>query len=101
MNPDEAQERLNDYLLNGLEAELYWAEEARLVATVIGKHSTRINEKRFGALFGRLQEVFSERETLAISKIFDRPNSRFPTRSIPAILDLVETESSSWALEER
>jgi hypothetical protein len=101
MNTEGARERLNDYLLNGVEAELYWAQEARLMATIIGKHSRRINETRFGVLFGRLQEVFSERETLAISKIFDRPNKRFPTRSIPAILDLVDAESSCWILEDR
>jgi hypothetical protein len=101
MNLDEAKAKLNDYLLNGVEAELYYAEESRCIASAIGLHSPRINKTRFAALFGRLQEVFSERETLAISKMFDRPNKRFETRSIPAILDLIEADSAIWVLEDR
>jgi len=64
MNTQEAEERLKDYLLYGIQSELSWAKEARAVAVVIGKHSQRINSTRFAPLFGRLQEIFSERETL-------------------------------------
>ena len=87
-------------MLYGIQSELSWAKEARAVAVVIGKHSQRINSTRFAPLFGRLQEIFSERETLCIAKIFDRPR-RFPVRSIPAILNLIEEYAQMWSLPER
>jgi hypothetical protein len=101
MSSHDASEQLNDLLLNGIQAELYWAEEARAVSVMIGVHSPRINETRFGSLFGRLQEVFSERETLAISKLFDRPSRKYVTRSIASVLDLLEVHIADWNLEER
>ena len=101
MNTQEAEEKLKDFLLYGVQAELSWAKEARAVAVIIGKHSERINSTRFAPLFGRLQEVFSDRETLCVAKIFDRPSRKFPTRSIPSILNLIKECASLWDFSER
>lgn len=101
MTHTEAEEKLNDYLMNGIQAELYWAEEARLVAVMIGSHSGRTNSTRFSGLFGRLQEVFSERETLAVAKMFDRPSRHHPVRSIGTTLTILEQNIDNWTLSER
>ncbi|HEV8159945.1 MAG TPA: hypothetical protein VGP58_13000 [Pyrinomonadaceae bacterium] len=101
MTIQEAEEKLENYLLHGLQAELHWAKEARAVAMVVGNHSQRTNNTRFRFLFGRLQEVFSERETLSVAKIFDRPNRRNPIRSISTTLDLLEEHADLWNLRER
>lgn len=101
MTHREAEEKLNDYLMNGVQAELYWAEEARQVAVMIGSHSTRTNSTRFSGLFGRLQEVFSERETLAVTKMFDRLSRGYPVRSIGAVLTILEDNIDYWTLPER
>jgi len=98
MTIQEAEEKLENYLLHGLQAELHWAKEARAVAMVVGNHSQRTNNTRFRFLFGRLQEVFSERETLSVAKIFDRPNRRNPIRSISTTLDLLEEHADLWNL---
>ena len=101
MTTQEAENILKDYLLNGIQSELFWAKEARAIAVIIGKHSQRINSTRFASLFGKLQEIFSERETLCIAKIFDRPSKKFPTRSIPSILNLISEHARVWSLPER
>ncbi len=101
MNIQEAEEKLENYLLNGIQAELYWAKEARAAAIVIGNHSQKTNNTRFRSLFGRLQEVFSERETLSVAKMFDKPNKRNPVRSISTTLDLLEENADLWNLQER
>ena len=101
MNTQEVEEKLENYLLYGLQSELYCAKEARAIAIVIGNHSERTNNTRFKALFGRLQEVFSERETLSVAKMFDGPNRRNPVRSIPTTLDLLEEHADLWNLQER
>jgi hypothetical protein len=43
LNVNEAEERLRDYLYNGLVSEIFWAEEAYALAQEIGKHSDQIN----------------------------------------------------------
>ncbi len=101
MTIQEAEEKLENYLLYGLQAELHWAKEARTVAIVIGNHSAVINNTRFRTLFGRLQEIFSERETLSVAKIFDRPNRISPVRSISTTLILLEENVDLWNLSER
>ena len=47
MNIQEAEEKLENYLLNGIQAELYWAKEARAAAIVIANHSQKTNNTRF------------------------------------------------------
>ncbi|MDQ3131319.1 MAG: hypothetical protein M3Q99_11245 [Acidobacteriota bacterium] len=101
MNTQEAEEKLKDYLFSGIRAELYCAKEARAVAKVIGDHSERLGATRFYSLFAWLNVVFSERETLCVAKIFDRPNKKFPVRSISSTLILIEENAGIWSLPER
>jgi len=101
MDTQEAEKKLRSYLLYGIQTELTLAQESRGLAFIIGKHSTVINDRDFGSLFARLQEIFSERETLCVAKIFDRPNKRNPLRSISSILNLIEENADLWSLPER
>jgi len=95
MQVEEAERHLNDYLLNGIAAEIFWAEEAYALAETIGQHSQAIHAAGFTSLFGSLQTILSDRQTLAVTKMFDRPN-RYPTRSIPATLQFLETHAKLW-----
>ena len=52
-------------------------------------------------LFGSLQVILSDRQTLSITKIFEPENPRYSTRSIPAILGLLETNADLWRVPER
>jgi hypothetical protein len=101
MDLEEAKKNLFDYLFNGLQSDITRAEEARSAAVVIGKHAEAINKTPFGPLFGELQIIFSDRETLCVAKIFDRLNKRYPVRSISSILDLIRQNESLWDLPGR
>jgi AbiU2 len=101
MTPEEAAEKLNNYLLKGVQSEITWAEEARALSFTIGRNALVINNNNFGLVLGRLQEICAERETLCVAKIFDKPHSRHPLRSIPAILDLIEENADLWNLPGR
>jgi hypothetical protein len=46
--------------------ELFWADQTYALAEEIGKYAQRINAADFGELFGSLQLVLSERQTLAM-----------------------------------
>jgi len=101
LNIDEAEEYLGDYLYNGLASEIFWAEQAHALAEEIGRHANQINDANYGQLFGAFQAILSDRQTLAIAKIFDPPSNRFPTRSIPAILNHLEVHADLWKLPDR
>lgn len=95
MNAEDAEERLRDYLLHGIATDVFWADEAYALAEEIGQHVEQIRAAGFNALFGTLQVGLSDRQTLSVTKMFDRP-SRYPTRSIPATLDLLRTHAEIW-----
>lgn len=101
MDTKQAEEILNDYLMNGLVTEIFWADEARAAAVSIGERSPDINAAGFGDVLGHLQTIFSERETMAVAKLYDPPDKRYPTRSIPAMLDLIERHADLWNLPQR
>ncbi len=98
MNVEEAEEHLRDYLLQGIVAEIFWADEAYALAEEVGKHVERINATGFDALFGSLQTILSDRQTLSVTKIFDPPSRKYPTRSIPATLKFLEAHAELWTV---
>lgn len=101
MNLAEAEAKLRDYVENGLIAEIFWAESYRALAVKIGDHSDAVNASDYRRLLGMLQTNFSERETLAVAKLYDPIDRRYPTRSIPAVLSLIKDNLSIWRLHQR
>ncbi len=101
MNTKEAEVILNNYLMNGIVKELFFADQTKALAVTIGKHSTVINSNGFGDLFGSLQNILSDHQTLAVAKIYDPPSKKYPTRSIPAMFSLIERHSNLWNLPQR
>src|SRR4051794_40895103 len=96
----EAEDRLKDYLLNGIATEIALADQAYSLVVEIGQHAKQINVANFGGLFGSLQVILSDRQTLAATKLFD-PVGRYPTRSIPGTLDLLERHAMLWQVPQR
>jgi hypothetical protein len=72
--------------LNGIVAEIFWAEEAYALAEEIGQRAQAIHAAGFTSLFGSFQVILSDRQILSVTKMFDRPSGRYPTRSVPATL---------------
>jgi hypothetical protein len=65
------------------------------------RRTLRFHQEGFGEVFGHLQTIFSDRETMAVAKLYDTPSTQYPTRSIPAMLKLIEQHSGLWSLPER
>jgi hypothetical protein len=101
VNVAEAETHLRDYLLDGIAAEIFWADEACALAEEIGKHVEQINAAGFGDLFGSLQTTLSDRQTLSVTKMFDSPSRKYPTRSIPATLTFLEEHAELWKVPQR
>lgn len=101
MKTTECEKTLNGYLMNGIVKELFFADQTKALTVTIGKHSSSINNNGFGDLFGSLQNILSDHQTLAVAKIYDPPSKKYPTRSIPAMLSLIEKHSDLWSLPQR
>jgi hypothetical protein len=100
MDTEAAEAKLKDYLFQGVVKEIFLADEAKSIAVAIGNHAEQLNAHGFGDLFCSLQLAYSDRQTLCVAKMFDKIH-RYPTRTIPAILDLIEDHASLWSLPQR
>jgi AbiU2 len=100
MDTKTSEIELRQYLLDGLFKEIFLAEEARTLCFEVGKYAEILNEKGYGRLFGSLQACYSNQQTLCITKLFD-PVGRYPTRSIPGVIRLIQKRASHWSLPER
>jgi hypothetical protein len=98
MNIIEAESKLDDYLMKGIVSEIFWADECKSLAVKIGKNSPSINKSAYAQLFGRLQTILSEYQTLAVAKIYDNDKR---TRSVPSILSLIKDNAQVWQLRNR
>jgi hypothetical protein len=100
MDVEEAERHLKDNLLNGIATEIFWADEAYALAQEIGKHAQALNANGFDALYGSLQVILSDRQSLSVTKIFDQPK-KYPTRSIPATLTFLKDHAELWRVPEQ
>jgi hypothetical protein len=100
LNTWDAGERLRDYLFNGIAKQIIEADQAYALAVEIGKHATQINEANLGTLFGLLQQMLSDRQTLEATKLLD-PKKKYETRSIPGTLDLLKLHAPIWRVPGR
>jgi AbiU2 len=96
-----AKETLKNYLMEGIADDLFAAEQTYALLKQIGQNADGINQAKFGALFGPLQVVLSNAFFLSVAKLFEKPNRKYPTRSIPSVLQLLERSSHELLIEER
>jgi hypothetical protein len=101
MNQASAEEKLDEYLLDGIAGEIFWAEEAKAFTQKVSDPHAAINAANYGNLFGSLQTIMTDRVMLSVAKVYDRPDRRYPTRSIPAVLALIGQNASLWRLRHR
>jgi AbiU2 len=96
----DIQEQLKDILGNGVGLDIFVAEEAIYLYEVIGNHKDALTQKKYDHLFGVFQSVLASRLILSINKIYEKVG-RYPTRSIPAALSLLEQHCENFKIQDR
>ena len=96
-----AKEIVKSYFMEGIVADLFAAEQTYALLKQIGQNANAINQANFGALFGPLQSVLSNAFFLSIAKLFEKPSKKYPTRSIPSVLQLLESSSNELLVGQR
>jgi hypothetical protein len=97
--------KLKDIISEGVVVDIYKADQAISIFDEIGKASEVLNRDNFGNLFGSIQGYMTDQLILSLTKIYERPNKNYPTRSIPSALKFLEEHSEyikikeSWFLD--
>jgi hypothetical protein len=89
---ESAKAKLDELSNQGLVPDIFKAERARAIFRTIAEHADTINGpagKNYGGLFGALQSVHFEAEILAITRLYEKKQKRYATRSINTVLDLL------------
>jgi hypothetical protein len=88
--------QLADVINNGLVPDIFKMERAHDLLMAIGENAAVLNSKEagnFGELFGAFQIALETEAILAVSRVYDKPAKRYPTRCIQRALDLLEQHS--------
>ena len=89
-------DQLADVLKNGLVPDIFKMERAYDLLMAIGENVSVLNSREtgnFGELFGAFQIALETEAILAVSRVYDKPDKRYPTRCIQRALDLLEHHS--------
>ena len=92
-----AIEELDGVVKEGIIPDIFRMERARDLNIAIGENSKQFNDKtrgNFGELFGTIQSALELEAALAVARIYDSPNKRYPIRCLKQALDIISTNAN-------
>lgn len=90
---NEFKKQLQDLVTHGLIADIFKMERSYMLLKNIGTNAHVINAPgagNFGELFGSIQVALQTDVILAVTRLYDPPDKKYPTRCIRRLLDLME-----------
>jgi hypothetical protein len=88
-----AVDELQDIVKSGLVSDIFRMERAYFLHTEIGNQADILNARangNFGELFGAVQQTMETEAALAVARVYDKPNPKYPTRCLRSALQLLE-----------
>jgi len=86
---------------DGIISDICQADQAYALLSLIGQNAAKINAASFGGFFAPIQDVLVRDYILGITKLFDLPSKKYPTRSIPKTLDLLEKSPNELRISQK
>jgi AbiU2 len=99
MSPQTPEDQLRDQV-HGLCDNIFKAEQAYKLAFAIGSHANELNQANYGVAFRVIQLTLEQSVVLAITKLFEPPHRKYPTRSIPAAMALLERSADHLTINQ-
>ncbi len=96
-----SKEQLEDIISKGIIIDIFQAEEALSLARFIGKNADIINKNNFGNFFGSIQFILSQQFILAVTRLYEPPNPRYPIKSIPSALEFIKHNVDNLVIEQK
>lgn len=98
------REELEDIISNGIVPDIFEAEQALALESLIGINAAAINEQKFGSLFGSLQVILAKCFILAVTRLYEKyekPNPKYRIRSIPEALKVLEKYAKEFGIKRK
>jgi hypothetical protein len=92
-------EELKDIVYGGIFNDISLANEANYLLRLLSANIERLNE--YGDFFGPIWNQLVEVCVIHICKIYERKNNRYPIRSIPSALYILETDIKNIQIKDR
>ncbi|MBN1309444.1 MAG: hypothetical protein JXA18_16110 [Chitinispirillaceae bacterium] len=94
---------LHNIFMEGLVVDIFAAERCYSVLQGIGQRSKELNKlgRGFDELFGFLQGTLLDELILSITRLYEQPGQKYKVRSIPAAIEIINRQGSSWKLQQR
>jgi hypothetical protein len=86
----QTRDQIEDIVKKGLVEDVFRMERAYALLRTSGEWAQEINAAgrgNFGELFGSLQAALITEAVLALARIYDTPDKRYPTRCLIGVLD--------------
>lgn len=94
------QEQLDSMLRRGLVEFIFEAEQSLSLVEACGENTEFLSAHNFGELFGTIQGLAINQFVLSITKIYERPNGRYPNLSVLSVLKYVEEQADRLKIKE-
>ena len=92
------KEQLEDHIKNGLISDIFKMERSYFLLKQISENADKINKTgngNYGELFGSLQNALNTESILAVARLYDKPNNRYPMRCIRGLLSFLEENADN------
>jgi hypothetical protein len=86
---------IEDIITKGLVPDIFKAESAIYAHKCIGQYANEINSSQMHikSFFANIQNMTLTESVLALSRVFDKPNNRFPNRCILGLINKLSTSA--------
>ena len=88
-------------LVEGVQNDIYRAEQCIAIIDRISDARKPLNDGNFGDLFGSLQGFLVSELTLAMTRTFERPSKKYPNRSLPSTIALIDEQAEELPIAQR
>jgi hypothetical protein len=99
MNASPA-EQLGKMVSRGLVEYIFEAEQSVSLIEACGSNQEFLVAHNFGELFGTIQSLAINQFVLSVTKIYEKPNTRYPNLSAPSLLVFLEENAEHLEVTE-
>ncbi len=97
----DAVNDLRNLLHGGLAEDIRQIEESLILLQEIRASANGINASELGPLFGRLELICGRHAVITTIRLFEPPDDRYPSRSIPTILNHMRFTADYLTIDNR
>ena len=96
---DNPLKRLKEMVSSGPVEFIFEAEQSLSLIEACGSNLVFLQTHNFGELFGTIQGLAINQFVLSVTKLFEKPSTRYPNVSIRSILEFIEKNADRLELQ--